>query len=195
MKRNKIIILNAPPGCGKDTIGNMIAYNKDIQAFKASFKEPMFEIAIGMLGVWKFSQFIDAYNDRKKKEEPQECLNGMTPRQFMIWISEEVMKPRFGKYVFGHRLLDSIERIPPECPIVVTDGGFKEETMPLLVAGHYVHVCRLFRDGYSFDGDSRDYLDVAGYHHRMFQNDFNLVEGKPEITVGEIIKRVINIKH
>ncbi|WBF80830.1 hypothetical protein DDONNNOJ_00007 [Citrobacter phage BSwS KMM3] len=46
----KIIILNAPPGAGKDTIGKMISfYSPGEQCRIISFKEPMFDIALAIL--------------------------------------------------------------------------------------------------------------------------------------------------
>lgn len=67
MKRD-IIILNGPPGCGKDTIAAYLTGHR-YQAVKASFKQPMFDIAFSMLGVYRYDEFMDLYNDREQKRK------------------------------------------------------------------------------------------------------------------------------
>ena len=185
MKRD-IIILNGPPGCGKDTIAAYLTGHR-YHAVKASFKQPMFDIAFSMLGVYRYDEFMDLYNDREQKEKPQVILGGKSPRQFMIWISEDVMKPVFGDHYFGRRMVHEMYR---DLAVVISDGGFPEEVKPLVKAGHEVHICRLHRDGFTFAGDSRDYIDLSGYHYRIHHYDFHLQDGKPELAVNEIVNAV-----
>lgn len=188
MKRD-IIILNGPPGCGKDTIAAYLTGHR-YPAVKASFKQPMFDIAFSMLGVYRYDEFMDLYNDREQKEKPQVILGGKSPRQFMIWISEDVMKPVFGEQHFGRRMVEEINEMYRDLAVVISDGGFPEEIKPLVKAGHEVHICRLHRDGFTFAGDSRDYIDLSGYHYRIHHYDFHLQDGKPELAVNEIVNAV-----
>ena len=188
MKRD-IIILNGPPGCGKDTIAAYLTGHR-YPAVKASFKQPMFDIAFSMLGVYRYDEFMDLYNDREQKEKPQVILGGKSPRQFMFWISEEVMKPAFGEQYFGRRMVEEIHEMYRELAVVISDGGFPEEIKPLVKEGHEVHICRLHRDGFTFAGDSRDYIDLSGYHYRIHHYDFHLQDGKPELAVSEIVNAV-----
>lgn len=188
MKRD-IIILNGPPGCGKDTIAAYLTGHR-YPAVKASFKQPMFDIAFSMLGVYRYDEFMDLYNDREQKEKPQVILGGKSPRQFMIWISEDVMKPVFGDHYFGRRMVEEIHEMCRDLTVVISDGGFTEEIKPLVKAGHEVHICRLHRDGFTFAGDSRDYIDLSGYHYRIHHYDFHLQDGKPELAVSEIVNAV-----
>lgn len=184
----KIIILNAPPGAGKDTIGKLIEYKSPTHVLQLSFKQPMFEIALAILGKRKYAAFIEAYNDRKRKEKPLECLNGKTPREFMIWISEDVIKPQFGNDYFGRRF-NEIARTS-DYPIICTDGGFPDEVIALVESGHEVKMCRLHRRGYSFENDSRDYIRLPiGWHgvNGYKEADFYLVDNQPNITVKNII--------
>ena len=187
---NKVIILNAPPGAGKDTIGDLICKHSPCYVMKRSFKEPMFKIAKAMLGDYRFSLFMQAYDDRERKEKAQPFLNGKSPRQFMIWISESVIKPQFGERYFGLLMADAVR--DSQVPIIVTDGGFPEEIKPLVSAGLEVHICRLHRDGYTFEGDSRNYLALDGYHHRVHCHDYPIIEGDPMYTVEEILEDVLN---
>ena len=188
MKRD-FIILNGPPGCGKDTFAAYLTGHR-YPAVKASFKQPMFDIAFSMLGVYRYDEFMDLYNDREQKEKPQVILGGKSPRQFMIWISEDVMKPVFGDHYFGRRMVEEIHEMYRDLAVVISDGGFPEEIKPLVKAGHEVHICRLHRDGFTFAGDSRDYIDLSGYHYRIHHYDFHLQDGKPDLAVNEIVNTV-----
>ena len=184
----KIIILNAPPGAGKDTIGKLIEYKAPTKIRVLSFKQPMFEIALAILGAKKYGDFIVAYNDREQKEKPHDFLMGMTCRQFMIWISEDVIKPKFGNEYFGKRF-DEIAK-ESDVPVICTDGGFPYEVIALIEAGHEVKMCRLHRRGYSFKNDSRDYIRLPiGWHgvNGYKEADFYLVDNRPMETVKSII--------
>lgn len=186
----KVIILNAPPGAGKDTIGDLVCKHAPQYVVKRSFKEPMFKIAKAMLGDYRFKLFMQAYDDREQKEKAQPFLNGKSPRQFMIWISEDVIKPQFGEQYFGVLMADSLRDI--HVPAVITDGGFESEVNPLVSAGLQINICRLHRPGYSFAGDSRNYLNLEGYHHRIVTRDYNLVHGDPMITVDQICEEILS---
>ncbi|QJT70592.1 UNVERIFIED_ASMBLY: hypothetical protein SD1_64 [Shigella phage 2019SD1] len=144
------------------------------------FIDLYFDIAFSMLGVYRYDEFIDLYNDREQKEKPQAILQGKSPRQFMIWISEEVMKPAFGEQYFGNRMVEQVHEMYRDLAVVISDGGFTEEIKPLIKAGHEVHICRLHREGFTFDGDSRNYIDLSGYHHRVKHYDFTMIDGDPE---------------
>ena len=185
----KVIILNAPPGAGKDTIGSLICKHAPQYVVKRSFKEPMFKIAKAMLGDYRFSLFMQAYDDREQKEKAQSFLNGKSPRQFMIWISEDVIKPQFGDQYFGTVMAEAVR--DSKVPVVITDGGFPDEVKPLVSAGIQVNICRLHRTGYTFDGDSRDYLNLDGYHHRVVTRDYILVHGDPMHTVIQICEDIL----
>lgn len=184
----KIIILNAPPGAGKDTIGKLIEYKSPTHVRQLSFKQPMFEIALAILGAKKYGDFIVAYNDREQKEKPHDFLMGMTCRQFMIWISEDVIKPKFGKDYFGRRFNEIA--MASETPAICTDGGFADEIIALIDAGHEVKLCRLHRRGFGFNADSRNYIRMnpAYYGKNGYKEaDFYLVDNQPNITVKNII--------
>uniref|UniRef100_A0AAU8BUL2 ATP-binding protein n=1 Tax=Salmonella phage PMBT35 TaxID=3137287 RepID=A0AAU8BUL2_9VIRU len=182
----KIIILNAPPGAGKDTIGGLVKDESPVPLRLLSFKQPMFEIALAILGPGKYQKFLLAYNDREQKEKPHDFLNGLSCREFMIWISEHVIKPRFGNGYFGKRFAEEAER--GDIPVICTDGGFPDEVIELVRGGHEVKVCRLHRQGYTFEGDSRDYIRINGGAGIGYgEHDYILVAGEPMHTVKQII--------
>lgn len=185
----KIIVLNAPPHSGKDTIGNLVKDESPVPLRMMSFKAPMFDIALAMLGPVKYRQFLEAYNDRGQKEKEQDFLNGKSPRQFMIWISEDVIKPRFGNGYFGKRFAEDAEL--NDIPVICTDGGFPDEIIELIRGGHEVKLCRLHREGYTFEGDSRDYIRISSATNNVSgycEYDYYLTDGDPMVTVNEIMR-------
>lgn len=186
----KIIILNGPASIGKDTIGNALA--KDYNCTLTSFKLPMFEIAASILGTRAFSKFITAYNDRDQKEMPHDFLGGKTCREFMIWISESVVKPLFGNQQFGKLTSERIQLCDEGFTFVCTDGGFPDEVIRLVEDGHYVTVVRLFMDGKTFAGDSRDYIRIKESHFPDYkqynEHDVHLVNGDIDGGVMAVVR-------
>lgn len=156
----KVIILNGPAGCGKDTLARALV-EMGFAKGTTRFKNPMFNIALAALGPDAYHDFLDGYDDRARKEKPEDFLNGLSRRQFMIAISEQFVKPVFGDDYFGKYLSGNL---PDGGEVfVVSDGGFASEVTPIVAAGHDVQIVRLHRDGYTFIGDSRGYLyDVSG---------------------------------
>lgn len=193
---SKIIILNGPASVGKDTIGNALA--ADYKCIPTSFKRPMFEIAASILGARAFSKFITAYDDRDQKEQPQSFLGGKTCREFMIWISESVVKPLFGNQQFGKLMSEHIKLCDEGFCFVCTDGGFPDEVIRLVEDGHDVTLIRLHMDGKTFAGDSRDYIRLNGLissNYKLYrEHDVYLVNGDIDGGVLEVV-RACGISH
>ena len=182
-----VVILNAPPGAGKDTlagdddwcqrVGDMLLADYQIDkggpfscdVEHVSFKSGMFDILPSVLHVGLdpdgFSEFYDRYDDRALKEQPWDKLGGMSPRQFMIFLSENFMKVVFGKDVFGKfsaRLASSCNYVLGGEVYMFSDGGFAEEVNEVVkaVGAENVYVLQWSADGCSFKGDSRRYLNA-----------------------------------
>lgn len=186
----KIIILNGPASIGKDTIGSALA--ADYNCIPTSFKRPMFEIAASILGARAYSKFITDYDDRDQKEMPQRFLGGKTCREFMIWISESVVKPLFGNQQFGKLMSEHIKLCDEGFTFVCTDGGFHGEVIRLVEDGHDVTLVRLFMDGKTFVGDSRDYIRIKESHlpdHNKYnEHDVHLVNGDIDGGVMAVVR-------
>lgn len=183
-----IIILNAPPSSGKDTIGDLLELT-GLQRY--SFKKPMFDLAQAVLPEDSFEFFMRDYNDREQKERPQDYLNGMTIREFMIHISESWVKPVFGDSHFGKLAADNIGATGT----FITDGGFPAEVIPLLNKGQPVVICRLHRKGCSYKGDSRRFLIEEDFNSMPITKkpiflDVEVVEGYPELAAKTILEKV-----
>ena len=160
----RLVILNGPPGCGKDAAAQ--ALTQYLEARSLKFADPLRE-AIPVLfglsrGTWGF-----IYGDRRLKDEPTWMLKGMSPRQAMIWLSEEVMKPKFGQRFFGEAAVERIAdmafaHVKPTPLVVVGDCGFAEELDPLIEAFgvEQMLLVRVFRPGCTYDSDSRRYIQA-----------------------------------
>ncbi|ASP46287.1 hypothetical protein HOR87_gp29 [Marinomonas phage CB5A] len=187
-----VLILNAPAGAGKDTIAYVLS--EKFRYHQEQFKKPMFDIAIAMSGMTE-AAFMQAYNNRDEKEAKQSNLGGLSYRELMIKISEEFVKPLLGKDSFGS--LASVrcrnrdyEAVWGGVNIVFSDGGFIDEADRLHKDGHSVTVCRLHREGYSFEGDSRDYIYPTLYE----SFDIYLEEGNPAKAVNSIVYKLRDIR-
>lgn len=181
---SKIVLLNGPAGSGKDTIAQkMIAFGYE----QCEFKESLFEIAYKVSGVCPFV-WHSRYEDRVLKETPWEALGGLTQRELLIKISEEWVKPVFGEDHFGKLAeISAGGLIEKGYDVVFSDSGFQEESGALIdsFGTRNVILIRLIRDGYTFDGDSRSYIDPEYGQPYL---ELKLEEGNPDLAVDEIIR-------
>lgn len=178
----KIIILNSPPAVGKDTLASELL-ERNLVDSTHSFKAPIFEIVKAALGQ-KWVVFMERYNNRDLKEMPTDFLNYMSPRKFMIHISESFIKPAFGDRHFGTLSAEAIGSSGDT--VVMSDGGFPDEVRALAEwrgdngEEHEIHIVRLHRDGFTFEGDSRNYI------HGLDDDYDNVQEHDAYIFDGEI---------
>ena len=128
------------------------------------------------------------YVVRELKETPWARLSGMTQREFLIWISEEVVKPKFGKAYYGEVSANRcLELWSKGYTPVFSDGGFPEElkVMTDILGEENVFVARIYREGCSFEKDSRNYI-----FNEVFEDDFKN-EGTPKELVDKILMRFL----
>ena len=105
-----IIVLNAPPSSGKDHIADLL-----LEAIPNSHhrevKEMLFSVAIKAAGVTP--QLWNALYDRHYKEDPCPFLmidgKHVSPREWMIHCSENLIKPIFGEDAFGKAAVASLK--------------------------------------------------------------------------------------
>jgi len=157
-----IIILNGPPNVGKDTIA------EGMQEF--GFHQMAFKTRLYLDTVTHFNapidEFMDRATDRYLKEQSwlklalptdTDYLQLLSPREALIHVSENVIKPLHGDQYYGEQVVETALQHGYQ-KIVMSDGGFPEEVIPLYDAFEHVIICRLHREGCSFEGDSRSYL-------------------------------------
>lgn len=151
----KAILLNGPMGSGKDYAADILA--ESLGCYKHEFKSTIFNIALAITGLSR-KDFFTLYNDRDIKENPNPKFFGMSPREMMIWISEDVCKPKFGEQYFGKPAAYGVDL---EVGAVFPDSGFSEEVYPIAerIGADNVYVVRFTRNGEKFnEKDSRGFL-------------------------------------
>lgn len=174
-----VVVLNGPPESGKDTVcdfmhDHIIDRNINKRIMQAKFSEPL------KVGIHALFGILDEYGEVAKhdafedvKETPQEKFFGMTPREAYIWGSEEVMKPRFGNFVFGQIMANKLQWFfdtdfaddyNTSPLLVISDCGFKEEVefLASVVPLKQILRIRLFRTGKTFQNDSRSWFEYEG---------------------------------
>lgn len=167
---SKVVILNGPPGVGKDVLARMLI--KEGWVIK-QFKDELYKNTAMYYGI-SVVDLIDICNKRELKEVPNPVFGGLSPRQALIHVSEAIMKPQYGSGVFGELLADAAfeHRF-----VIVPDGGFKAE-MQAVEMFHELTVIRLFRDGMTFEGDSRSYAQPDWFNREETKLlDLELVTG------------------
>ena len=154
----KFVLMNGPPGCGKDTAAaNLVPY----LAFKhLKFAAPIKRMVAALLG-------CDLRTLEETKDIPNRILryeNSLikrddTPRGLLIALSEELLKPRYGNSYFGNALwfeaISSGNRL-----FVISDCGFEGEVGRLIDSAGKANclLVRIHREGHDFTNDSRSYL-------------------------------------
>lgn len=191
-----IIILNAPPRAGKDTIAKIIDEQYGLPV--VSFKTPMFNIARGILGERDFKEFMAVYETDRKDTQSLSILHGSTCREFMIWISESVIKPHFGKKHFGWLMADLLSEMEDDVDLTIcSDGGFPDEVEALIDFGHKVKLVRMHREGFDFSKDSRDYIYLSEEYKSkpgVSEVDIELQDGCPNLA-AELIASLFIRQH
>lgn len=159
-----VVIMNGPPSSGKDDAAQFLvnkikSFNNN--AVHKEVKENLFRAVKSAYGVPE--DVWDELYQRENKELPSYYLvnNGrpISPRQAMINMSEDVLKPLFGKTVFGKMAANSVVE---NAINVFSDGGFVEEAICLADRVGEVNtlIIQIERQGYTFEGDSRGYITL-----------------------------------
>lgn len=186
-----IFILNGPPHCGKDTIAARLV--DQIGAISTMFKFDLYAALAERYGV-SLARVTSICTNRDTKEYPTMMFHGKTPREALIHISEDILKPLHGKDYFGQCAKKRLQRILPD-PfvdnklIVFSDGGFEAEIAPLSELDDVV-IVRLYGRG-TFENDSRDYVTNDDFTYV----DILLQENKPQLAVDELILYYEENKH
>ena len=172
-RKKLVIIFNGPPNSGKDYAAKVVTATFE-DAVHLEFKKALREVAHHMASLhsteyvqWNFQDAVTEcneieYSERKAdKDEIHRHAFGMRSwRQFLIWISETVMKPIFGQDIFGRAAAKLVQETDARI-IAFSDGGFQVEVDELLkLEGVTVVVLQLKREGYDWGNDSRGYIQA-----------------------------------
>ena len=167
----KVVVFNGPARSGKDSASSHMCKIRT-NSYHRAFKDELFKICANTLGI-----SVEEYQTDYDRQTPDKVWwmkdlpsvftsaamlspsekSAFSQREFLIHMSENVIKPSFGKDAFGKSFVNSL---PEEGVVFVSDSGFPEELQPVIdhVGVENVLVVRIQRDGCSFEGDSRDYL-------------------------------------
>lgn len=159
----KIIIKNGPKSSGKDFAAKWLAQHRlDTQHFE--FKSQLYMDVANHYGL-TMAELSRLYEG--DKNIPQDVFGGKSVREAMIYVSEEVIKPVYGLEHYGRILANQIDE--SDCSIaVISDGGVANdnggwydwnELFPLIekFGIENILIVQLYRQGCSFEGDSRRY--------------------------------------
>jgi hypothetical protein len=153
MKR--VFLLNAPPSSGKDEVAKYLATTRGLGTH-AEIKEKLFELTCAVYCISR-EDFMAIYST-ELKEKPDSRLRGLSPRQALIKVSEEMLKPVFGKRYFGEAAALSLK----EGDTFFSDSGFYDEAEAIrdVVGKENLFIIRIHRPGYTYErfNDSRRYL-------------------------------------
>jgi hypothetical protein len=180
-KKTKVVIFNAPPRAGKDiACKHMLSLiNNSVEGFSVahhlSFKETLIGMTSLVFGMsverfmLNYDEGCDGFWHKDKLQADLRIGNEIfSQRSALIYVSENVAKPVFGDAVFGIALADKIAS--HEGIMFVSDGGFGSELKPVVneVGVTNVLVVQVYRDGCSFENDSRNYIDPGTYPEVSF---------------------------
>ena len=218
----KAILLNGPKLCGKD---KALSYIKGFypNILTRETKDKLHELTMAFFNL-SSEEYYKIYEDRELKEVPlpqftvtgdevlklaniismdaREHNKGMwqlSIREAMIWVSEVVCKPAFGKDYFGKARALAINSGD-----IITDGStaFVEELHPLIdrVGQDNILLIRIHRPGFEFDAsDSRGYIpddiiyntvDIKNDGTEMLYLNRMLDEVEVFLTIGGICRGV-----
>lgn len=189
----KFILLNGPPGCGKDTAAaQLIPY---LKFSHLKFAAPIKRMAAALL------QCDQRWIEQNKDTfiMPLGYDVKITLRQFLIDLSEKFFKPLYGPEVFAHLLWGEVKKSSSKL-FVISDCGFQGE-VTRLVSNAGVKNCilyRLHRDGHDFTNDSRSYINIPETPSRDIPNNltphdltmrvlYGIIKQWPEME-GQLLK-------
>lgn len=113
----------------------------------------------------------------QNKDKPMKELNGVSPRKAMITLAEDYMKPLFGPAIFGEVIVRQMSK-SIWSHAIISGIGFDIEAYTVMQShrGKQFECLKLFREGCTFEGDSRYYLDGAalGVRESTVENRFGL---------------------
>lgn len=179
--KHTIILLNGPPGCGKDTLANLVV-KLDREFLKANFAFPLKSVNQTLFSLTD-EQVEVLESDRRAKESPQDILFGKSWREVNILLAEKLIKPEYGKDAFGKLFIKRLKKSFPRVPkngfqIVISDCGFSEEIGPLIetFGVNNIHLVKIQRKGCDYKNDSRNYVDGSklGIQEHYLQNNTKL---------------------
>jgi dephospho-CoA kinase len=147
----KIILLNGPPGVGKDTIANILI--EKYGGVNLKFTQPLRDSVCAIFGI------LDSELDFRKNRPIDPAKSNYRIRDAMIDIAEIVIKPNVSKDWFANILLNKIN---DQDLIIISDLGFIRELEVIYASlkdTYEFELWKIYRTGKDFARDSRNYVE------------------------------------
>lgn len=191
----RLILLNGPPRCGKDTTAEVIlnrATRKTIQTKLAVDLKMRCHAAYGLWHPKGGPVHHNAFE--QAKDETMECFEGLSPRAAYIAFFENWIVPTHGPQMLGTWLVRRLQRVleiesaeqtskalAPTEFVVISDCRRSDEVEPLRekFGSDAITIVRLHREGHTWDGDVKDacYLDLDGIRCVDVKNPESIIDG------------------
>ena len=177
--QTRVILLNGAPSSGKDSIASYMCGQLHGLIHK-EFKEKLFELVKVIYSV-SDERFSELYKD---KETPCEEYYGLSPRQVMIKVSEEVIKPVYGERYFGEQAAKGLVSGKTN---IFSDSGFIEEAHPIIekVGTDNILLLKIVDRG-DFSEDSRGFLPESLFKNVSVVSNTGTLDSFLNTAWGEI---------
>ena len=170
-----IVLFNGPPRSGKDAGADY--FKKNYGWKHLSFKYQLYKETCKYFGC-DYEWFMERYDDRSVKEVPHVDLGHMSCREAMIYVSEQIVKPKRGLDYFGQLVANEIDLTKD---YAISDGGFVDELIPVVekVGSKNFVLVQLTRDGEDYSSDSRRYFQGSRIEHEyVLGNKYTEIDNK-----------------
>lgn len=189
-----IFLLNGPPSSGKDTLAEFLNANitgGEVVKFARPIKD-----AVRALYCHNDQKLFDTCDAPENKNERVPAFHGVSCREAQIALSEQMMKPLHGSQIFGRILAQYIAYADAEY-FFVSDSGFRDEALALIEVfkPENVTLIQIERDGFTFEGDSRSYIDLTDVLESRFKLSNNTTKDTFLHMGLHLVNEVLEIKH
>lgn len=180
----RIVILNGPRGSGKDAIAEALA-NKFTDMFHIKFSDLLKTVVADSVGA-----------DREVLDTPEMKLLPIKGDKSFVDLQIELfqfLKETYGPAVLGKFMVKQIHFVEKgmdpfleAMTVISSDGGRREEIEEVAreFGADKVLIIQLYRDGKTFIGDIRTYVEIPGIQIMQIRNDS---------TLEEVVSRVESI--
>lgn len=167
------VLLNGPPGIGKDTIADAICTRFPLM-HKMEYKAGLRRATAQRYHVCQ--DVADAlFADRKQKDKPNSHFKFLTPRDALI-ETDTHLKALHGRSMVGEWAATAVQdaiQYENKHYFIFSDSGFKPEAEMVAEKVDFLIVVNLLHPDFNFDNDSRDYITMDGVNSCTVQYQRN----------------------